>query len=146
MDQTKLRLIVGVHIILIQDGKVLLGRRFNTGYEDGQYCTPGGHLDPNETVVEGIIREAREEIGVLLESEHVRMTHVMHRKKTSHERIDFFFSCDNFGGLPTNREPEKCDDLQWFPMDQLPENIIPYIRQAIDASRRGQSFSLFGWN
>jgi 8-oxo-dGTP diphosphatase len=145
MNEERLKLIASVYLILIRDGKILLLRRANTGYEDGNFSLPAGHLEEGESVREGVIREIREEIAIILDAENLHVSHVMHRKKTDHQRIDFFITTEHFDGEPKNAEPEKCDDLSWFPLDNLPANTIPYIRQAIDAVRRGQTFSEFGW-
>jgi 8-oxo-dGTP diphosphatase len=143
------RLIAAVYLILIRDGKILLSRRFNTGFKDGSYSLPAGHLEIGEKVKDGMIREAQEEIAVILEAEDLKVVHTMLRKKEEGEdddRIDFFLTAENFAGEPKNMEPEKCGDLSWFPIEDLPPNALPYIRQAIDAVRRGQTFSEFGWN
>lgn len=58
------RSIVDVHVILRRDGRVLMGRRANTGYGDGQLHLPSGHVEPGESVVDGVIREAAEEVWV----------------------------------------------------------------------------------
>jgi len=42
-------------------------------------------------------------------------------------------------------EPEKCDDLRWFPLDRLAENTIPYIRQVIGCIRDNKFYSQYGW-
>jgi 8-oxo-dGTP diphosphatase len=80
---------LAVHIFFIRGGTVLLLRRFNTGYEDGNYSVPAGHLEGDETVVQAAIREAREEIGVGLRPDEVAVVGTMHRK-SGDERVDFF--------------------------------------------------------
>ena len=149
MPEERFKLIAAVYIVIIRDGKVLLIRRANTGHEDGKYGFPAGHLLPGEAVREGAIREAREEIAVSIEPEDLRVVHTMIRKKANTDdgdRIDFFLAANAYSGEPINAEPEKCDDINWFPLEELPENTIAYIRQAIQAIRRKQSFSEFGWN
>jgi hypothetical protein len=61
------------------------------------------------------------------------------------ERIDIFFTVDKWEGEPKNMEPKKCDDLGWFPLGDLPENTIPYIRQAIESIQKGITYSEHGW-
>lgn len=145
MSEQTHKLIAGTCLILIRDGKVLLGRRCNTNHHDGDYGLPGGHLESSESLFEGVAREASEEIAVVIEKENVSVVHVIHRKKAAEERFDFFLIANHFAGEPKINEPEKCDDLDWFPLDSLPENTVPYVRQGLDAYRRKQFFSEFGW-
>jgi ADP-ribose pyrophosphatase YjhB (NUDIX family) len=133
-----------VHLFLIRDGQVLLLRRFNTGYEDGQYSVIAGHLDGGEEVTAAMRREAREEAGIEIAPEDLRVVGVMHRRAME-ERIDFFLVATEWAGEITNREPTKCDQLAWFDLDRLPENVIPYVRRALENYRHGRWFDSFGW-
>lgn len=137
-----------VFLVLIKDGTVLLARRANTGHQDGNYGFPAGHLEQGESVREGIVREAREEVAVILETEDMSVVHVMQRNKDvpGKEYVDFYLTANHWAGEPKNNEPEKCDDVAWFPLDNLPPNTIPYVRQAIDCIRRNQPFSEFSFN
>ena len=138
------RFVVAVHLFFLRDDRVLLLRRFNTGWEDGNYSVPAGHVDAGETVTQAAIREACEEIGVSLEPYDVTVVHVMNRKSED-ERIDFFLLVRSWSGEIANREPDKCDDLSWYPVTSLPGNMIPYVRQALRNSQNGVLFSEFGW-
>jgi 8-oxo-dGTP pyrophosphatase MutT (NUDIX family) len=132
-------------LFLIRDGQILLLRRYNTGYEDGKYSVPAGHLDGGAEVVEAAIREALEEIGVEIGRDDVRVVGVMHRQAGLEERIDFFVKVCRWKGEITNREPEKCDELRWVPVNELPQNVIPYVRQAICNYLEGIWFDSYGW-
>ena len=66
-------------MFFIRGNQILLLRRLNTGYRDGEYSVPAGHLDGNETVVAAAAREAEEEIGVRIEADDIRFSSVMHR-------------------------------------------------------------------
>jgi 8-oxo-dGTP diphosphatase len=138
------RIISAVHLFLIRDDQVLLLRRFNTGYEDGNYSVIAGHLDGGEEVIAAMIREAYEEAGIEVAPEDMRVVGVMHRN-TSPERIDFFLIASKWANEPRNCEPDRCDELVWYPLDNLPENVIPYVRQALENYRAGQWFASFGW-
>ncbi len=133
-----------VHLFITQDDKILLLRRYNTGYEDGNYSVVAGHLNGGEQIIAAAIREAKEEVGIDIQEEDVEIVQMMHRISES-ERIDFFVTVDSWQGEITNKEPNKCDDLSWFPLDQLPENTIPYVRQAIRNYQANIPFSSFGW-
>jgi len=141
--QMHAKLPVAVHIFLLRDEKVLLLRRQNTGYEDGNYGVPAGHLDGNETVIEAAIREVREEVGVSIDAEHLKVVGIMHRL-SQEERIDFFCAVTAWFGTPTNREPGKCDQLLWSSVNTLPQNTIPYIRKALENTAQNMWFEEFG--
>jgi len=70
---------VTVHLLFFRDDQILVLRRFNTGYADGQYSVPAGHLDGGETVMEAAAREAEEEVGVKLDQLEMVFSTVMHR-------------------------------------------------------------------
>lgn len=135
---------VTVHLLFFRGDQVLLLRRFNTGYADGQYSVPAGHLDGGETVIAAARREGREETGVRIDGEDVAFSSVVHRKDGD-ERVDFFVHVRAWQGEPVNTEPEKCDELRWVSVNQLPANVIPYVRQAIHNHLTGISFNEFGW-
>lgn len=132
--------LVAVHALFVRNDRVLLSQRHNTGYMDGFFSLPAGHVEPGEGIVEAMKREIIEETGILL-TELPDPAHVMRRIKPNDERIDYFFVIENWAGEPINTEPEKCAGLVWFPLDKLPTNIVPYISQSIDYIRNHQQFS-----
>ena len=136
---------VAVHLFLLRQNEILLLRRFNTGYEDGNYSVIAGHLDGGEDVYTAMIREAEEESGIFISRENLIIIQVMHRKKADEERIDYFFICENWQGNIENKEPGKCDELKWCDLENLPHNIIDYIGAAIGNYKNNIKFSIFGW-
>jgi 8-oxo-dGTP diphosphatase len=144
MSRNHFKFISAVHLFLIQNGKILLLRRFNTGYEDGNYSVPAGHVDGGEPATLAMVREAREETGVTVRADQLRMVHVMHRKSTE-ERIDFFFEATKWTGKPKIMETNKCDDLSWFPLFHLPPNMVPYVKAGMENYQHQILFSEFGW-
>jgi|SRR5580658_8794460 8-oxo-dGTP diphosphatase len=141
----RFRLIGDVHLLLHNpEGQLLFGRRKNTGFADGSYHLPAGHLDAGESVTEALIREAKEEIGIGIAAGDVEFAHVMHNA-AGDGRIAFFFAVRTWQGEPENREPDKCSELRWFPVSRLPEPIVDYCQAALDAITAGRQFSLYGW-
>jgi 8-oxo-dGTP diphosphatase len=130
---------VTIHLFFLRENQILLLRRFNTGFRDGEYSVPAGHLDGNESVVEAGVREAKEETGVDIVIEELTFSTVMHRIEDD-ERVDFFFQVQAWSGEPFNAEPDKCDDLRWAAIDQLPDNTVPYVRQALQNHLTGIAF------
>src|SRR3989338_11456717 len=123
-----------VYILLEKDGKVLLGKRCNTGYQDGNYQVPTGHVEEEELPTEAIIRETKEEVNIDLVAENIELVHVGYRPKhdPTGDRIDLFFKAKQWIGEVKNMEPEKCDDLNWFSLDNLPENMTFHVREALE--------------
>lgn len=146
--QTKERfkLIPAVYLFLVDGENILLLRRFNTGYEDGNYSLVAGHADGKETMTSAMIREAKEEANIVLDCNKLDLALTMHRWCGDHERVDLFFVADKWEGDVQNMEPNKCDDFSWFPLKQLSGNIIPYIRTAINCYMKGDKYCEFGWN
>lgn len=150
MSKERFKITPAAYLVLEKDGKFLMARRFNTGYEDGKYSLVAGHLDGQETFRQAMVREAKEETGIILDPNALRVVHTMHRLSVGEdvnirERIDVFTIADRWEGEIKNMEPHKCDDLDWFPIDSLPENTIPYVRCALEGIRKGITYSEFGW-
>lgn len=64
MSENRFQLFCAVHLVLIQNNQVLLLKRKNTGYQDGNYGLVTGHMEKGETAKQAIIREAQEEAGI----------------------------------------------------------------------------------
>jgi mutator protein MutT len=142
----RLKALVAVHLLLVRNNQILIARRANTGYHDGDYSVAAGHVDMGESSTQAMIREAKEEIGITIQPEDLEFSTIMHRYgDDKSERIDFFFSCEVWTGTESICEPHKCDDLKWVDIGQLPENTISYIREGIDCYKRGVKFMEFGW-
>ncbi|MDP2741611.1 MAG: NUDIX domain-containing protein [bacterium] len=148
MEKERHKNIPASYLVLIKDNKILLQKRFNTGYEDGKYSMVAGHVDRGENFTDTIIREAKEEAGIELAVSDLKVIHVMHRDSgtmENNERVDVFFTTEKWKGKIENKEPHKCDDLSWFDLDNLPENIIHYVKQAIDCIKNKIFYSEHGW-
>ncbi len=146
----RFKAIPSVYLILLNDaGEVLLLKRQNTGYKDGEWGLPAGHVDGNEELKVAMAREAKEEVGIDLDLEYLSLSHVMHRNHEDHEgdeRLDFFFTARKWTGEINNCEEEKCSELMWAPMDNLPDGVIDYYIEVFDKIREGEMYSGRGWN
>lgn len=134
-----------VYLILLKGDHVLLSRRFNTGWMDGNYSLVSGHIDGNESVSNSMIREAEEEAGIKISKEDLHPATVVHRRSSDQEYMDFFFVAKKWMGEPKIKEFDKCDDLSWFPLDKLPVNILPHVANAIKNYQYKVPFFESGW-
>lgn len=118
--------------------------RKNTGWMDGKYGLPAGHLEKEETIKSALMREIEEEVGLKVEESNLTLYHVMHRSgKDDYEYVDFFFKVEYWEGEPKNNEPEKAERIQWFDKDSLPLNIIPNVKAGIEYFKNKMFFSEF---
>ena len=131
---------VAVFLILTREenGKteILLQERYNTGYMDGKYdAACSGHLEKGESVSMALVREAKEEIGIDINEKDLRFVELIHSYKEDY--INVFFTTKKYSGTPKIMEPEKCDDLRWFDIENLPENIFPRIKNVLININKG---------
>lgn len=139
---------VDVHLILRRetaDGpEVLLSRRAGQVYAAGLWHLPSGHLDgPHEDVVAALVREAREETGVVIDPADVRAAvTVHHRSPGGASRTGYFFEVRQWQGEPRIAEPKVCDAMDWAPLDALPAGMVAYCRAGLDAYTAGASLAV----
>src|SRR5262245_37301371 len=140
--------LLAVHVFLWKGPQVLLLRRANTGYLDGFYSVPAGHVEAGERSLAAAVRELHEECGLKVPEQDLGFAGAAHRHTDGEpdDRIDLFYSCVSRNGLPRNAEPAKCDALLWASPERLPAEVVPYIRAAILRSTRATPWYMeFGW-
>jgi 8-oxo-dGTP diphosphatase len=131
------------YLILKKENQILMHLRQNSGYMDGFYSLVAGHVEPLEGPTACIIREAKEEAGINIEKEDIKMAHTLYRPQKDDERVDFFYLCETWKGDVCNAETNKCGQLKFFNVDELPENTIPYVKHVIKEVLKGKTFSEF---
>lgn len=149
-EARRFKLKVGVFVVLLDQEKVLLLRRFQTGIGDGKYVLPMGGHDGKEPLTSTFIREAKEEINIDLKPEDIAVCHMMHRfqpmpEGLSFEQIDLFFKINRYEGIIQNNEPHVCDEIAFFPLNDLPQSLDPFIGCALRCIQRGEFYSEFGF-
>ena len=147
LDQ-KFTVIPAAYTIFRKDDQVLLLRRAHTGYHDGEYSLPAGHIDGNEPALVAAAREVHEEVGIEVPLTRFRLVHTLHSRSvepTVHERVSFFFEVTDWDGEVYNAEPEKCDELRWVPLTDLPPNMVPEVGQVLRMVAAGEPYSDFNF-
>ena len=133
--------IPAAYVFLRRGESVLLQQRAGTGYYDGYWAAgAAGHVEHGESVFSAAIREAAEELGVTILESDLRAVTAMHRTGATgaaiDERLDVFFTCSAWSGEPQLQE-DKASDLRWFPLEELPEPVVPHELFVLDLLRSG---------
>ena len=115
--------------------EILLMLRQNTGHLDNYYDLPGGHIERNEDIFDAMIREAKEEIGINIKKEDMCIIHIYHHYKK--DMLKFVFKVNKYTNKIINGEKEKCRELGWYEIQNLPNNIIPAIKDEIQNIIKG---------
>ena len=135
-------LVPAAYVLLLREDRVLLQLRSGTGFRDGYWAAgAAGHVEFGEPVFAAAVREAAEELGVVIHAADLEPLTVVHRRqptgKPVDERVDFFFACRRWTGEPRRMEAAKSADLRWFPLDDLPDPVVPHEKLVLDALRAG---------
>ena len=145
MQKERFKIIPASYLVLRKDSKILLSRRFNTGYEDGNYSMVAGHVEKDETYLSNVVKEAKEEANITIRQEDLKFVHAMYRNTEIPDKryLDMYFECSKWKGNIKNIEPGKCDDISWFDINNLPENMIPSVRYALECILKNKPYSEF---
>lgn len=108
---------------------ILLMKRQNTGTNDGEYELPGGHLEANEDIFDAMIREAKEELLIDLKRKDLKIAHILHHYNG--ERINFIFE-SNKKVTPKIGEKDKCSELVWVKINELPKKTTDKVKLIIN--------------
>ena len=125
-------------VILTRNDEVLLLRRTNTSYQNGNYGLPSGHLEKDELPSECALREAKEEVGVNVID--LKPATVVYNRTGGNNYANFFFYSKKWIGEPENMETDKCDHMGWFNLNKLPENLTPEVKLALENYTLGRSY------
>ena len=109
--------------------EILLSLRKNTGHDDGKYELPGGHVEEGEDIIDAMIREAKEELNINVKRDNLEIVHILHHYKGN--ALKFILKANAYDGNLTIGEPDKCEELKWFSINSLPENMIEKVRKSI---------------
>lgn len=125
---------VGVGVLILREGKILLGRRLGSHGADS-WAPPGGHLDFGESVEECARREVLEETGLTLGA--VRRAPYTNDffPAVGNQYVTLFVVAEWAGGEPELREPTKCAGWEWFEWSKFPEPLFLPVQ-----TLRGQGF------
>lgn len=128
---------IGVGLMFVKDGRVLLGKRHEDPakadselHGEGTWTIPGGKLDFHETLHDGAIREAQEEVGLI--PKNIELVSVTNEIIPDKHFITVGFICQDFEGKPKVMEPEEITKWEWFPLNKLPTPMFFPSRKMIE--------------
>lgn len=122
-----------VHMIIMNNDKLLIQKRKGTKLWPGYYALPVGHIDVGENQYEALIREAKEELGIEINPKDIINSYVVLRRnyfeidgKKLEPYIDYYFEISKYQSVPSIVEQDKCDELIWADINDLPNPFINY--------------------
>ena len=135
---------VSVNLIVKDGNKICLMRRYNTGWNDGNYALMGGHVEDGENPIDAVVREAKEELGIIVDKNNVKYLLTM---SVYPDHIYLYFNCDKYSGTISNNEPTQCDDIRFFDINNLPENLIEADKKALQSifASTGSNYTDLGY-
>ena len=129
---------VGIGVMIIKDGKVLLGKRKGS-HGAGEYAWPGGHMEYMESFEGCAKREVQEETG--MEIENIRFLRLLNLKNYAPKHyVDVGLIADWKNGEPQIMEPDKIENWDWYEMDKLPSPLFGTISTYFEAYKTGKNF------
>jgi len=148
------KFVTGVVLILKKEGKILLLKRNMPGkIAFGSLVLPGGTVENDETIKQAACREAKEEIGLIINLKDISIVHVLRLREkfdastntTKQILILYFAEVSKWSGEPINMEPHKHSDLHWTDQDELPENLFSLNKHALSCINKGVFYAEHGW-
>lgn len=131
---------------LVFGDQILLIRRINAKFGDGLYSMVGGKVEQGETARQAIRREVFEEVGLDIAESEFELVHALNRRGTETEFVALCFKADiSKMNSPINNEPDKCDDVGFFDLRKLPDNMISAHKQVIECVAQKITYSEHGW-
>ncbi len=128
MSEEKKRVGAGFGVLLMRDGKVLLGKRHDDAVKassalhgEGTWTLPGGKMEFHESLEEGGKREVKEETGI--DVKKVSVIGVSNDMVSDAHFVTVHLMADEFEGEPRIMEPDEITTWQWFSLDSLPSPI-----------------------
>jgi 8-oxo-dGTP pyrophosphatase MutT (NUDIX family) len=146
---TRFAIVPAAYLLLLRgdgpDLEVLLQLRGpGTTYKPGHWATAAaGHVEAGESVYAAAVREAQEELGVVVDPADIVPLCAMQRTLPGvsdpvEQRVDFFLTTRRWSGEPEVREPGKCSAIAWHRPGDLPEPVVPHERVLLGLLAAGE--------
>lgn len=135
---------IASYVIVRKGKKIAFVLRSNTSWMNGYYTLPSGKVETGESYTAAAIREVEEEIGINVVIENMHFVHAVHRHEET-DWVDMYFEAKKWTGKPFNAEPHMHEELTWIDPSDLPDKVVPCVRDALKQIQTGKSYSEYGW-
>lgn len=135
-------------MIIEKNNKILFLKRHNISFH-GFWCLPTGKIEENESPLQAIIRETKEEVGVEVNPSLATIVASnvpnIYNPNLMYKDVNLFFLCKEFKHNPINMEPNKHIEMEWFNVESLPNPILDVVRQGIFQYSKGINYGDLGY-
>ena len=135
----KLSKTIKVRLLLEQDGQILMLQQ--TDLNGGKFTLIGGAVDALEFPLEALIRETKEEAGITLFKENLKLVHTLFKQKENSLRIVMYFKATTWAGKIMSMEPKKFQNVSWHSLDNLPKETSPTVRHVMKEYLKNSLYS-----
>lgn len=136
---------VAAFVVVRKNQKVAFVLRAHGIWMSGNYGLPSGKVEETESFKQCALREAKEEIGITVKPSDLIYLHTLHRQSEDSEWVDVIFEATKWQGEPYNAEPNVHAELAWLDPSNLPDNVVPPVRYALEQIAKGKQYSEYGW-
>jgi len=147
MSEEKKRVGVGFGVMVLREGKLLLGKRHEDPnkadselHGEGTWTMPGGKFEYGESFEEGSARELKEETGMTLKK--AKVVCVNNDKNEYAHFVTVGFFAEEYEGEAKVMEPDEITEWKWFELDKLPAKVFEPSRKVLKCYLE-RKFSLF---
>ncbi|OQA03293.1 MAG: 8-oxo-dGTP diphosphatase [bacterium ADurb.Bin400] len=122
---------VGFGVMILKEGKVLLGQRHydpakadSELHGEGTWTMPGGKMHFGESFEDTCYRETMEETGIAINRDSIKLISIANDHVPDAHFVTIGFLCEEFEGEPQVMEPDEITRWQWFELNDLPANLF----------------------
>lgn len=121
-----------VNLCIVNNNKILMMRRISKRWMDGKLQVPGGHTEQSESPLQAVLREANEELGITIGPDDVELIATVAVKDDDNEYFALAFQLLKPARFQFRIvETEKCSELVWVDVNNLPADTIELFQQVI---------------
>jgi len=131
----KIRIFLKVRLILFNQGKILLLKQ--TRGNGGNYTLVGGGVEEGETCRIALVRECREEAGITLSENDLRLVHVLQKTSGRNQGLVLYFKAFRWEGELQRTEPHKFRAAEWHDLHKLPTNLTSSVKKVLRRYKEG---------